>query len=1019
MHLGFEFSRTAAKPKQSADDAPAKEPMRGSDLSQRRKPSADQKKARRQMARQQRKTATSENPIEESNMSRQREVEILRAMAKADLPEQRRLAHELENLRAAQASQVQADRELDLASTVIRDTLTPVRVHEHHTASTDWLTEQPTTGGAYDHAMRTEASVWFGKVHEAVKADVEEFSEQARGMARRLAGAYGEDAPAAEQAFLDAVARMHTLAGGQDDLRAATDEEQDAWTNGYVSIPGAVETEDGLLVPEGFSLSASARTAGDSIDPNAQSGNAESTVTDYDREGDDDPQFSEDWPNTGETGVHPPMPGAGENVTSASTKTATDRDWGYATWSNDNADWYDVPDVVGDESPWSKQTAQQALEMSVEERPELDGDLVVKPYPGPGTTASRKVAAGPIQVKVIQPDGSASVQTIDGSLDSFQSLVGGDIEMVPTNDGGSMYIHEDGKAQGLQPNPTATALVTLFPGDYIAGPAVLTGGVDANGDDLSFTGAKTAAFSTGDRVQVQVGSTDRGTGEIVGTDGGSGVALLYKVKLDSGDTISVADTNLKKTSARKTAALSWGPAGRFPGMPDLGSVSAPTPNGGSVMVAPDPYSGKVEVVYFSPNGSSTLLFSDSGSIEAGKAEVEARIGDISALGSKTASDSVEVSVLPECDIHKYTLGTPGVPAAYDGKTQMGPWANMCEDCFSQYGVGLGTGQGQRLVLTSAKTAEYGYEPCPVHPGQSYNKSTGDCSCGSNHRRWASPYNPDGMKSSAKTAATPGWLSERVNDPYGTPNKAYDKDKGEYYDHPFWAANPPEVVGRYKIIQKDGLWYGYDTSQNMWTVGFPDKQSVVDIANEPKMDMWASKTAAGPTGTSPGDAPVINEGSGAKNLYGATWKGKWIGVEADTTLAAQTAAAAYFGAKKSYEVTVMLSGPVGGDPVVHDPAVLGSMRTRADAQNGNADSTLVQVEVGNADETPMWPWELNDQTQTSGAADVANVATPGANGYPQPKQSSLPIPSQGRISDFRARVEAGLARLEATQTDPTA
>jgi len=31
----------------------------------------------------------------------------------------------------------------------------------------------------------------------------------------------------------------------------------------------------------------------------------------------------------------------------------------------------------------------------------------------------------------------------------------------------------------------------------------------------------------------------------------------------------------------------------------------------------------------------------------------------------------------------------------DGKTKMGPWALMCESCFSKYGVGLGTGLGQR------------------------------------------------------------------------------------------------------------------------------------------------------------------------------------------------------------------------------------------------------------------------------------------------------------------------------------
>jgi hypothetical protein len=62
------------------------------------------------------------------------------------------------------------------------------------------------------------------------------------------------------------------------------------------------------------------------------------------------------------------------------------------------------------------------------------------------------------------------------------------------------------------------------------------------------------------------------------------------------------------------------------------------------------------------------------------------------------STQVTVASLPDCDIHKYNFHTDGVPARYDGATVMGPWANMCEDCFAQYGRGLGTGVGQRLIL---------------------------------------------------------------------------------------------------------------------------------------------------------------------------------------------------------------------------------------------------------------------------------------------------------------------------------
>lgn len=62
------------------------------------------------------------------------------------------------------------------------------------------------------------------------------------------------------------------------------------------------------------------------------------------------------------------------------------------------------------------------------------------------------------------------------------------------------------------------------------------------------------------------------------------------------------------------------------------------------------------------------------------------------------STVVVVPNLPDCDF----CADMGIsrPARYDGATHMGPWANMCEYHFQQYGVGLGTGRGQKLVLRS-------------------------------------------------------------------------------------------------------------------------------------------------------------------------------------------------------------------------------------------------------------------------------------------------------------------------------
>ena len=52
---------------------------------------------------------------------------------------------------------------------------------------------------------------------------------------------------------------------------------------------------------------------------------------------------------------------------------------------------------------------------------------------------------------------------------------------------------------------------------------------------------------------------------------------------------------------------------------------------------------------------------------------------------------VAVFKLPDCDFC-------GDMAKYDGRTKMGPWGYMCEPCFKEYGIGLGLGRGQELVL---------------------------------------------------------------------------------------------------------------------------------------------------------------------------------------------------------------------------------------------------------------------------------------------------------------------------------
>jgi len=60
------------------------------------------------------------------------------------------------------------------------------------------------------------------------------------------------------------------------------------------------------------------------------------------------------------------------------------------------------------------------------------------------------------------------------------------------------------------------------------------------------------------------------------------------------------------------------------------------------------------------------------------------------------SEQVTVDALPPCD---FCPPSANRKAVIDGKTKQGPWANMCALHFARHGVGLGTGLGQRLVLS--------------------------------------------------------------------------------------------------------------------------------------------------------------------------------------------------------------------------------------------------------------------------------------------------------------------------------
>jgi len=67
------------------------------------------------------------------------------------------------------------------------------------------------------------------------------------------------------------------------------------------------------------------------------------------------------------------------------------------------------------------------------------------------------------------------------------------------------------------------------------------------------------------------------------------------------------------------------------------------------------------------------------------------------------ADSARVSQRPGCDFCH-------LPASYDGKTNLGPWAYMCVDDFARFGLGLGEGHGQTLHVIPSDGS-----PLPLDP----------------------------------------------------------------------------------------------------------------------------------------------------------------------------------------------------------------------------------------------------------------------------------------------------------------
>ena len=64
--------------------------------------------------------------------------------------------------------------------------------------------------------------------------------------------------------------------------------------------------------------------------------------------------------------------------------------------------------------------------------------------------------------------------------------------------------------------------------------------------------------------------------------------------------------------------------------------------------------------------------------------------------SRTNHTQVEVTHIPPCDFCKED--GEDRPAEYNARTVSGYWAYLCLAHYRGYGVGLGLGKGQKLIL---------------------------------------------------------------------------------------------------------------------------------------------------------------------------------------------------------------------------------------------------------------------------------------------------------------------------------
>jgi hypothetical protein len=218
-----------------ADDESTREPMRPAARGPRRNPSREDRSVRRRMRRA--------GAQEENSMPSPDRPELLKRIERAaSFDEQLRLVAQLHEFDRAAQRTAALDREADLADTSIRERFTPI-VSEaaRGTTASDWL-DTEVADAPFDHGqLIAQAALWFGDVPDFVKADQEEFTEQAVGKARQVAASLGAQAQTAEgvfvgyATFLRAQATVVEAASGLDQVQQTT--APDGVTNKPTPLP--------------------------------------------------------------------------------------------------------------------------------------------------------------------------------------------------------------------------------------------------------------------------------------------------------------------------------------------------------------------------------------------------------------------------------------------------------------------------------------------------------------------------------------------------------------------------------------------------------------------------------------------------------------------------------------------------------------------------------------------------------------------------------------------------------------